>query len=94
MKKLFFSTLGFIFITLILIVARVSVSNVFSTSGVSLSKIEEQIAAYKKDNIELRGQVLEATSFTRIASRASELGFVKEKSWLFLSSKVPVAMTR
>lgn len=72
-------------------IVQVSVSNNLSTTGVELAKIEEQIDLYKKENSVLQEKLLIASSFDTIASKAGEMGFVEEKSRVFLK-KPPLAV--
>ena len=74
----------FLIIVLLSIIQAV-VSNRLSTSGIVLGKIEEEIRYYKTENASLAEGFFLATSLNNIASRASVLGFVKEKSPLVLT---------
>lgn len=94
MKKPFL-ILGFLFtIIVILSLAHVVVSNSLSTTGIVLSKLQKQIDRYKKENSLLAENVLMQSSFTEIASRAAEMGFVHAKSHVYLSSPLPIAVHR
>lgn len=81
-----------IFTVLVLSVVRVSVANRISTSGIELSQIEEEVASLKKENLILQEELLNVSSFTQIASRAGELGFVASKANLVISTAIPVAV--
>jgi cell division protein FtsL len=72
-------------------IIQVSVSNSLSTTGIELAKIEEQIEAYKKENAQLSEEVLTASSFNTIASKAATMGFVELKKHVVLTSPVPIA---
>lgn len=72
-------------------IVQVVVSNNLSTTGVELAKIEEQIATYRKQNTVLQEKLLMASSLTIIASKAAEMGFVEEKSRIFLQTS-PLAV--
>lgn len=80
-----------LFVILILSVVRISVSNRISTSGIALQNIEDQVGAIKKENLILQEKLLTFSSFTQIASKAGELGFVTGKANFVISSSVPVA---
>lgn len=79
-------------IIVFLSVAQVVVSNSLSTTGVELAKIKLEYDAYNKQNSIIREQFLLASSYTHIASKASMLGFVEEKSRLFLFTPLPLAI--
>lgn len=92
MKKpaLIISTL--VFVILILFVARISVSNRMSTTGIALAKIEDQVSSYKRENLILQEKFLTISSFTQIASRAGEIGFVPNRANFAIKTSIPVAI--
>ena len=82
-----------VLITLVigLSIVQVVVSNNLSTTGIELAKLEDKITVYKKENAILQEKILIASSFTTIASKAADMGFVEEKSRVFLpKSKLAV----
>lgn len=81
-----------IFTVVILSVVQVIVSNGLSTTGAELAKLREEHAFYNKQNIVLRQRLLSASSYLIIESKASTLGFVEEKSRIFLSTPLPLAV--
>lgn len=87
----------FVFITCIIItilslsVIQVVISNSLSTTGLDLSKIEGNLHVYQRENDMLRQKMLIASSLTRIASVAGELGFASKKSEIFVSTPLPLA---
>ena len=90
-KPAFFITL-IIFTIIVLTIAYVMVSSSLSTTGILLNDIEKKINVYKRENANLREKVLFASSFTNIASEASQLGFVESKSEVFLTTPLPLAV--
>lgn len=90
MKKPIIFIIAIICIIVSLSIVQVTVSNNLSTTGVELAKIEEKITFYKKENAVLKEKLLISSSLDSIASKAAELGFVEEKSRVFLS-KPPLA---
>lgn len=78
-------------IIIFLILIQVVVSNSLSTTGLNLSSIDKGIEAYKKENILLKEKLLSLSSLTNIASEAARIGFVDDKSSIFVSSVVPIA---
>lgn len=79
--------------TLVLLVARAFVANKISTSGILLSKINDEIKVYKTQNSNLREDLFLKSSLTNISTQASKLGFVKQKENLILAP-LPVALKR
>ena len=81
-----------VFVILVLSVVRISVANRIATSGIELQSIETQVASLRKENLILQEKLLTVSSFTQIASRAGELGFVPSKANLVISTGIPVAI--
>ncbi len=81
-----------LFVILALSLVQVSLSNRIATDGAKLAKIDQQIDGYKKQNAILGEQALGAASFTIIANKAQKLGFVPEKSPIYLSTPLPLAL--
>ncbi len=92
MKKpaIFITFLGLIVIFLTIV--QVVVSNRLSTTGNNLWKLEEEVAYYEKQNAVLKEELLTVSSLNNIASTAGQLGFVEDKSQIFLSAPLPLAV--
>lgn len=73
-------------------VLQIIVSNRLSTTGIYIEKIENEVASYEKDNSLLREKIYNTSSFTTIASRASEMGFTDKTADVLLSSPLPFAI--
>lgn len=86
-----FVTLLFLVI-IILSVVQVVVSNKLSTTGITLGQMNDSITRLKNDNNILQSKLLTKESFINIASSASALGFVEEKSTIVLSGFTPLAL--
>lgn len=86
MKKLILFTFPLFVISIFLSVIQVVISNMLSTSGVELDKLQTDLIHFKKENIVLREEVLMNTSLTNIASIAATMGFVDTKSAINLSN--------
>lgn len=85
--------ISFIFLIIIaLSVVRVTVENSISTTGITLVKLQERLASYKKDNALLAERYLQDSSFLSIASKAAEKGFVESKNQVYLSTPLPLAL--
>lgn len=92
-RSLFF--LSFLIISIaILSVLQVLISNRLSTSGIELSKLNEQIKSYKKENYILSEKLFIATSLTSVASNASQIGFVENSEQVYLNAPLPLAVKR
>lgn len=81
-----------IFTTLLLALGRVVVSNIISTSGTELGRINEKIATIRIQNESLKQEFFTKTSLENIASEAAKLGFTDKKENFVLTSPLPVAL--
>ena len=89
MKKTLFLLL--LFIVLGLSILHIIVSNRLSTAGVELDTVQKQLTFYRKQNLILQEDVLDNSSLFHIASAAATMGFVNEKSHVYLSAPLPLA---
>lgn len=80
-----------ILLTLFLAVGRVVVSNLISTSGVELGRINEDVAFIKIQNDSLREELFSRESFGNIASEAAKMGFSDKETNFVLTSPLPIA---
>ncbi|MDE1866453.1 MAG: hypothetical protein KGI08_01925 [Thaumarchaeota archaeon] len=48
----------------------------YSTQGITLEALTEQVQALKNENIQLRAKVLQKESLTTIAREAKQMGFI------------------
>lgn len=92
MKKPILFLLTLVGIVIILSFVQVIVSNRLSTTGVTLGKIDDKIAAYKKENAKLSEEVLLASSYTHIASNAANFGFIDKRFEGYISSPLSLAI--
>lgn len=86
----------YIFISLVgvivtLSIVHVVVSNMLSTTGIDLEKLQTDLTHFKKENTILEEQVLEASSLEHIASAAATMGFVDDKSPVVIDAPLPLA---
>jgi cell division protein FtsL len=72
-------------------IVRIYISNQVATSGVVLGQIEQQVDAYKMQNILLAEDLYTKSSLTNIADKASKEGFIEQKTDFVLNGQVPVA---
>lgn len=92
MNKSKFVIFFIILLILILSVVQTVVSNRLSTSGVLMDKIEREISYLKTENTLLYEKLFLTSSLTAIATKASDLGFVEEKSQYVVASSLPLAI--
>lgn len=76
----------------LLSVAQITLTNAFSTDGIVLSKMDNQIVALQKENMVLKEQLYTQSSYTNIASVAATMGFVEGKSQIALETSRPLAI--
>lgn len=72
-------------------IVHVSVSNSLSTTGATLSKIQEDLAAYKKQNTLLKEQILSASALMTVNAEAKDAGYVPIKSEVTITHPLPLA---
>ncbi|HKC14619.1 MAG TPA: hypothetical protein VKC89_01485 [Patescibacteria group bacterium] len=80
-----------VLVVLVLAGLRVVVSNVISTSGVELGKINEEISVLRLQNDSLSEKFFSEASLTTIASQAAKLGFTNHKENFVLTNPLPIA---
>lgn len=79
-------------VILLLSIAQAISSNMLSTSGILMSKVNKDLKVYKTENAKIREKILRQTSLNNIASRASELGFTESKSKFVIEKSSPLAI--
>lgn len=77
-----------------LLLVRAVISNTISTSGIALGKTQDELMAYKRENIILREKILTLSSLSNISSKAGQIGFIGSKSSFALSKTHPIAAAR
>lgn len=92
MKKPALILSALIFAILILSVVRITVANRISTSGIALANMEDQVSSFRKENLILQEKLLAVSSFTQIASKAAEMGFVPKTPNFVITTSIPVAI--
>ena len=92
MKKPALIITTLMFLVIALVVARVAVSNGLSTSGIAIKTTEDNVSSYKRENLILQEKLLTASSYTQIASKASEIGFLPSKANFVVGSSTTIAI--
>lgn len=94
MKKSALFLIILVAIVMLLSVIQVVASNRLSTTGIELGAYQDSIKKYKTENAVLMEKLLIASSLNQIASSAAQLGFTEGKSYVFLSTPIPLAVNR
>lgn len=82
-----------IIVTIILSLFQIIVSNVVSTTGLELGKLDDKIKLYKKTNEVLKEEYLIVASYTNISQNATTIGFIESKSQISLNN-LPIAFNQ
>jgi len=92
MKKPLF-IIGFLgFITIGLLLGNITLENNFSTTGITLVALQNEISTLKNENEQLDVKWLQAASFTTIDSKAEKLGYVPVTTEVDLTAPLPLAL--
>ncbi len=92
MKRPVFVIIFISLIIVILSIVQVSVANQISTTGSELVALQNKVNDYQRENTILHEQLLAAASFTTIADKAKQLGYVPAKSQVYLNTPLPLAL--
>lgn len=90
MKKKFIVSI-MMSILVMLSLVQVILSNSLSTTGIALSRLENEVVEYKRQNALLHEVILTETSLTKIASKAATFGYLQGKSQIVIRGFVPIA---
>lgn len=94
MRKPIFVLAILILIIVGLFITRTAISNKISTKGVALGKTQDELTAYKTENVIIREKIFSLSSLTYVASEAARIGFVDGKSNFALTKAKPIAVLR
>jgi cell division protein FtsL len=86
--------LGLIIATVVILsIVQVTVATNLSTTGVELSKLQNQLTAYQKQNELLEEKYLQASALINLDKKAQKIGFVPAtNSHEYFSDPLPFAM--
>ena len=76
----------------VLVVVQVSASNMLSTDGIDLGRMQYEIAEVKKENTLLKEKIYTQASLNTVASQAATLGFIPEKSPEYIKTTKAIAI--
>jgi hypothetical protein len=91
MKKSYLLIILLIGMVVALAIGKAVLQNTFSTSGVFVSGIEQEINYYKTQNAILEEQFLTASSLATIIEKANREGFVSENNQIILGTQNSLA---
>lgn len=90
MNKKFLITI--LIITFSLAVVKVIFASLFSTSGVELSMVNQEIIDFQNKNQRLEEEVSQKASLTNLLPKAVELGFAEKGKIVYLTTQASVAL--
>ena len=93
-KKLYIVVVLLSFVAFGLEMINVNLSGKLAADSVSIKKIQNDTALLEEENQILNTKVLQLTSFETIASRAAEMGFVQEPSYITLQNQVKLSYSQ
>jgi hypothetical protein len=91
MKKRTIALFGMGATLVLLVVAQAIVANSFSTVGVDVSSMQNEILTYKKENSLLKEKLLTRSSLTEIAESMEDSGYITAKTQLSFSTSSKLA---
>lgn len=94
MKKPILILTCLILVIIGLTVTRAIVSNTLSTTGVDLSRIDQDIDSYQRKNALIQERILQASAFTTLEQEAEQRGYEAMSSQIVLTSPLPIAYKR
>lgn len=92
MKKPYIIIAFLLGLTISLSIGKAFLHNTLSTSGIFVSKAEQEISFYKTQNAILSEELLTASSLTSIVEKAESSGFTNENALMILKSSRPLAV--
>jgi len=92
MKKAYIILLFLLGLVISLSVGKAFLHNMLSTSGIFVSKAQEEINFYKTQNAILSEKLLAASSLTNIAEKAKQLGFTTKNSLMIIKTSGSLAV--
>ena len=92
MKKSYIVMIFLLGLVMILSIGKAILHNALSTSGILVSKAEQEINFYKTQNAILSEELLTASSLTNIAEKAEQSGFTNENTLIVLKTSRPLAV--
>ncbi len=92
MKKAYIVIIILIGLVISLSVGKAILYNMLSTSGIFVSKAQEEINSYKTQNAILSEELLTASSLTAIAEKAKQSGFINGNNLMIVKTSGSLAV--
>ncbi len=92
MKKPYIAIIFLLGLVIALSITRAILQNTLSTSGIFVSKVEQEVNFYKTQNAVLSEELLAASSLTNVAQKAQESGFTSENTLMVLKTSNSLAV--
>ena len=94
MKKSYTLIIFLLGLIVILSIGKAILHNTLSTSGIFVSKAEQEINSCKTQNAILSEQLLAAESLTNIAQKAKLAGFITKNTEIIIGESKPLALNQ
>lgn len=94
MKKSYIIIIFLLGLVVVLSMAKAVLHNMLSTSGIFVSKVEQEVNFYKTQNAVLSEELLTASSLTNIIQKAQQSGFTNENTLMVFKTSMPLAVNR
>lgn len=91
MKKPFIILTSLLCLIVLLTITRAVVANSYSTSGVDLDRLDQEIDTYKRQTALLEEKVLTASAYSTLEKEAEQRGYESMSSQIVLSAPLPIA---
>lgn len=92
MKKAYILIIFLLGLVITLSMGKAFLHNMLSTSGIFVSKAEQEINFYKTQNSILTEELLTASSLTNVLEKAKQAGFTNENTLMILKTSRPLAV--
>lgn len=92
MKKCYILVIFLLGAAVVLSIGKAILYNALSTSGIFVSKVEQEISYYKTQNAILSEEFLTASSLTNVAEKALASGFTNESTLMILKTSRSLAV--
>lgn len=92
MKKCYILVIFLLGAAIVLSIGKAVLYNALSTSGIFVSKVEQEINYYKTQNALLSEEFLTASSLTNVNEKALASGFTNENTLMILKTSRSLAV--
>ncbi len=92
MKKPYIVIIFLLGLVITFSITRAILQNTLSTSGIFVSKVEQEVNLYKTQNAVLSEELLAASSLTNVAQKAQQSGFTSENTLMVLKTSNSLAV--